>query len=319
MAERLANPQDSIDLILLLQSYGEDIGTLYPRAYVYGPDNTEINGSPFDLTHIANNLYIKSNAFQVGDSGIYKVVYIVYEDAAHTTKSSAHGEQVEIINVKIQSTTGLGGYGSIRNGGDVIVDLDPVMKVIKDTKERLENKIKKLEETLNAGLKVDIPTQDFKPILDEIKELKLSVNGIDVGGIDKKEINEIKSSIKTSQEKLITAIKKNRTAIIKYKFDKSMLKPMLESLANSDLKLVKGLRELEVNMIKTIDMKNEEANKMFNSTLNKKLKLIEAGLNALNESVRKKLKVTLEGMRALLFVGKQPKQNINITLKKDEL
>ena len=315
MAERQANPRDSIDLVLLLQSYGEDIGTLYPRAHVYGPDNQEINGSPFNLTHVANNLYIKSNAFQVGDSGVYKVVYIVYEDSGHTTKSSAHGEQVDIINVKIQSTTGLGGYGSMKNvGGDVIVDLDPVMKVIKDKTDKLEKRIKAIEKTINAGFKIDFPEQkeqDLSPILSKIEKIQSYISNL----------NNIvyKKDIKKMEEKLVAGIKKNRSTIIKYKFDKGLLKPMIQTIANSDLRLKKGLDDLQVTVAKTIDMKNEEANRLFNKTLDKKLIAIEEGLNILNESIRRKLRATLEGMRTLLFIGKQPKQDIKITLKKDEL
>lgn len=317
MSERTVNPRDNADLALLLQSFGDVLGTLYPQAHVYGNDNSEISGSPFTLDHVANNLYSLNNAFQVADSGTYKVVYLVYTDAGHTTRSTTHGEVSDIINVKIQSTTGLGGYGSMKNGGDVIVDMDPIFKAIKDLDKKFNKRIDKIRKEINKEFKVSVPATpvtDLNPILDKL-------NNIDLGqiGVCVTDISNLSKTQKDGFQKLNSSIKKNRSTTIKNAFDKSMMKPILQSVADSDLKIVRGFKDLRVDMVKIIDTKNDEANKKFNESLDSSLNKFVESLNKLNESVRKKLKFTLDGLRTLLFVGKQGKQDINITLKKDEL
>ena len=107
--------------------------------------------------------------------------------------------------------------------------------------------------------------------------------------------------------------------IIKHKFDKALMKPIMQTVADSDLKLVKGITQIKTDLTNTIDMKNEEANKKFNESLDSGLASFVNSLNELNESIREKLKFTLEGLRGLLYSGKRNKQDINITLKKDEL
>jgi len=315
MSERIVNPQDSIDLIQLLQSYGETLGTLYPQAHVYDQDDSEITGSPFTLSLVANNLYTLADAFQVGDSGTYKVIYLVYTDSGHTARSANHGEIVDIINVKIQSTTGLGGYGSMKNrgGADVIVDMDPIFKAIKSMDKKFDKKVKKLQKDFDKGFKVDIPETDNKELISAIQEAKTATQAIKIPKtISNKEFDDFRTIVGEMNDKVIKAIKKNRSTTIKTKFDKAIVKPIFRAVGEVDLKLAKAAKEIRIDNTKMIDSRNKEIEDNVKKMLNK-------SLNQLNESIRLKLKFTLEGLKTLLFMGKKPKQEINITLKKDEL
>lgn len=321
MADFTKNPGDRIDLLLLLQSFGESIGTLFPQAHVYDSADNEITGSPFTLTEVANNYYSNLGAFQISEnSATYKIVYLVYTDSGFTTRSSAHGEKIDTITVALQSTTGLGGFGSMKNqGGDVIVDMDPFIALVKDIEKRLEKKMNKLQKDFDGGLKLEATETDFSVILDKFSDLKMSILDNKKSPVEvMNAINNVLNIVKKGNEKIVKDIKKNRSTTIKHKFDKAMLKPMLQSVANSDLKTTKKLDEVKIDVSKMMDAKNAEANEMFNESMDNMVGKVEVGINKLNESVRKKLKTTLEGLRTLLFVGKQSKQNINITLKKDD-
>ena len=314
MAERTLNPQDSVDLILLLQSYGETLGTLYPQAHVYDNNDSEITGSPFTLSHVANNLYTLSNAFQVGDSGTYKVVYLVYTDAAHTTRSASHGEIVDILNVKIQSTTGLGGYGSMKNGGgDVIVDMDPFIKTVKDIDKKFRAEVKNLNKKIDKGFQIDIPetekidTNPLERAILDIKNVILSQKRVSVD-----DFKRLQKNVKDLDNRIMPAIKKNRTTIIKSKFDKALLKPIFSAVGDMDLKLANIAKQIRIDNAKMLDKTTTKIKNNTDSTL-------EKSLNQLNESIRVKLKYTIDALRTLLYMGKRPKQDINITLKKDEL
>lgn len=317
MPERTVNPQDSIDLVHLLSSYGETLGTLYVRAYVYDNTDTEISGSPFALSHVANNLYTKRNAFQVGDSGIYKIVYLIYTDAGYTTRSANHQEVVDVVNVKIQSTTGLGGYGSQRqSGGDILVDLDPLKIILKRMEEKLNKGIEEMKQLVDREIELEIPEQNLKPILDEISTMKDKLNfpgDQKVIGI----LNSIVQSNSANNKKIIDAIKKNRSTFIKNKFDKSIMKPLLQGMAETNIAVGREMKSLKIDLTKTIDMKNEEAANKFKEILGSRVDMLVTVMDDLNESVRRKLKFTLDGLKVLMFSGRQPKQNINISLKKD--
>ena len=322
MADLTKNPGDRIDLVLLLQSYGESIGTLYPQAIVYDDQDNEISGSPFNLSLVGNNYYSKLGAFQIKDtSATYKILYIVYTDSGHSTKSAEHGEKIDTVTVAIQSTTGLGGFGSMKNnsGGEVIVDFDIVKRMLEQLEKRQNKKIEAINRTIKAGFSIDIKEPTFAPVLKELANIKSIVSKDDPTII--KILNNISSMTKTnksSNNKLITAIKKNRTTTVKSKFDKALLKPMLTGVAETDRKLMNITNDLKKFIIKTIDMKNEESNEEIQEKLDNAMNLFEKGLNKLNESIRKKLKFTLHGLKTLMFMGKSSKQDINITLKKDE-
>lgn len=303
---------------MLLTSYGDTLGTLYPQAIVYGPNGSEVSGSPFTLTQIGNNLYYKAGAFQADLTGTYYVVYLVYTDAGHTTRSTSHGEVHDTITVKIQSTTGLGGYGSMKNGGDVIVDLDPIKKLIKDTKEELEKKIEKIQQDIDDGFKIDIPEKEDKEIIKEINNVKsiiLSLPNFSIDNLTKK-ITDIQTINKNNQNKLIDAIKKNRSTIIKSKFERKMLQPMMESNANLELKTVEAFNSLKINLTKTIDVKNNEVVEKFSNVLEEKQDKMINILNELNEQVRLKVKYAFDKLARLFLSIK--KQNINIVLKDDK-
>lgn len=319
----LKNPNDSIDLVLLLESYGETIGTMYPQAIVYDPNNSEITGSPFDLTLLANNMYVKSGAFQASLVGDYKVIYIVYTDAAHTVRSSSHSEKSDIITIAIQSTTGLGG-----GTGDIYVNLDPLKKQIERLKEDLEDKIGKIQKEIDDGFKIDIP--QLKSIPKDIKGLESLIKGLptpkDYSGNFSdiiKPLNEIKNigallqqSQKNNAVKLIDAIKKNRSTIIKSKFDKSLLSPLIESIVNSNIKSESLYKQTKMDMVNLFDGQSKKIKTEVNNSLENQQKNFIKLINELNEQVRVKLKFTFEKL-AKLFLSIR-KQTFNINLKKDE-
>lgn len=323
MADIHKNPYESVDLALLLTSYGDSIGTFYPVAYVYDPNNNLVDGSPFTLTLVDNNLYVLNNAFQCRvDSGSYKIVYIVYTDAGHTTRSTTYGERVDTITVSIQSTTGLGN----NQGSSVYYNDEPLRKLVKDYFDKIEKKVSKLQKDFDAGLKMEV---DQKDLSTEITKLSTVINGKS-GEYENlaaylKNINTklqnfevIQSSVKKSKEDLLTAIKKNRSAIIKNKFDKALLLPMINTLADDTLKRQKEFKNIKMDLTNTLDMKVDESMVKFGKVLEKNNNFIIGMMNKLNESMRIKLKYAIDQLSLIVLRGTRPKQNINITVKKEE-
>ncbi len=73
---------NNIELSLLLEGGEED---LYPQATMYTPSGTSYT---YSLTHFDLGRYVgTAPSSDVVDAGLYRVVYIVYSDAAHTTLS----------------------------------------------------------------------------------------------------------------------------------------------------------------------------------------------------------------------------------------
>lgn len=320
MSDILKKPYDSIDLSLLIESFDETIGTLYPVAHVYGPDNVLITGSPFSLSLIGNNLYGLNSAFQANvDSGTYKVVYEVYTDAAHTIKSSQFGQKYDTITISIQASSGLG-QGNI--GGDVYVNFDPIIKILKDFENRfkiLNKKVDSLQEGFDAGLKVDIP---------EIKAPEINIPEIKIPEFKQVDLKPIINLIQDLQQAqkgrfkdIMDGLKKNRSTIIKSKFDKTQMNPILKTVVESDLKIDNLFEDLKISLTKTIDMKNdkssEKISKIFDESLEKNNKYILSLLNKLSNDVRIKLRFVVDQVKYIVLAQRPPKQNINITLKKD--
>ena len=321
MADQRKNPYESVTLSLLIKSFGETLGTLYPVAYVYDPNDALVAGAPFTLLPVANNLYVLNNAFQAQvDSGTFKVVYIVYEDAEHTIRSASHGEEHETITVALQSTTG--GVG----GGDGAFYDDQYLRNFIDNRIKpLAKMLEDLKKDFDAGLKVQMPIP--AELSTAIKLLESISKKSNSSQLDKMipELSAIKAmsqSLSLSQKNnfkdIINAIKKNRSEIKKSKFDKSQMLPVIESQANLELKTNESLKRLSIDIIKTIDLKNEEAAQKFSGILDRANNKMINALNEINESVWVKLKYTLDALKMLVLGGGQTKQNINITLKKSD-
>lgn len=68
------------------------------RARVWDSTFTEVAGSPFTLTHLANGLY-RNNSIQATVIGNYTVQYTVYRDAGFTQLNSKYGRVEEDIFV----------------------------------------------------------------------------------------------------------------------------------------------------------------------------------------------------------------------------
>ena len=72
-------------LVLLVQ-LGDGETNLFPRAVVRDSLGAAVSGSPFNLTHVANGLYLNSS-FTPIKTGTYYATYFVYTDAGHTILS----------------------------------------------------------------------------------------------------------------------------------------------------------------------------------------------------------------------------------------
>jgi hypothetical protein len=316
MANILLKPYDSVDLGLLVESYGESIGTVYPQAVVYGPDNIQISGSPFNLSLIGNNFYSLKNAFQAAiDSGQYSVIYIVYTDAGHTTRSSSHGEKIDTITISVQAVS-----GGVGNAGGFYYDDEPLRKSFKQELDKILKKIKKLQDDFDAGLKIEIPDNQIQisRLEHSLKDIKNSMPVFNDGNLIK-QIAVVQSSLKNKADDLMSAIKKNRTTIIKNKFDKSLMIPIMKSLADNEMKIANLFNEVKIDFTKTIDYKNDKMADKFTEILEKFGGNITKSMNDLNESIRTKLKFTIDWLKKLVLWGRPPKQNINITVTKDEI
>jgi len=322
MADIHKNPQDVVDLSLLLESYGENIGTFYPQAIVYDPNNAEISGSPFTLTLLGNNLYINNGAFQVGDSGTYKIIYLVYTDSGHTVRSANLSERHDTITVSIQSTTGLGGMI-----GDVVFDDKKLIELIKETEKKLLEKIANIQEEVDNGFKIEVPELDS--VKRSIDNLKNYYQPTDIGGLTSsldsvnKKLDTINvdfisfkdgflpyANIKRKFDDIITQIKKNRSTTIKSKFDKSLFIPLTENILDLNVKINKEMEQARTSMVKNIDYKTDVIAKSIEKQINEKLdnnyKQIFELLNELNEQMRIKLKAAAEFIGGTIFKSLKP-------------
>lgn len=72
--------------------------TKFPRAHVYNSAGTEVAGSPFALTHIANGFY-RSLDYTPGVNGQFSAVFIVYDDAGFTTLTTKYGRSGDFFDV----------------------------------------------------------------------------------------------------------------------------------------------------------------------------------------------------------------------------
>ena len=120
--------------------------------------------------------------------------------------------------------------------------------------------------------------------------------------------------IKNNQKKVLEGLKKNRSTTIKTRFEKQMMKPIYETVANIDLKVTKEMKQTKLDLTRTIDMKNDESAKQFTKILDKTTVNLEGLMNELNEQVRKKLKFAVEAVSRFIL----KRQNININLSKHE-
>ena len=311
MSDVLKKPYDSVDLSLLISSFGANIGTLYPVAYVYGPpNNAQIDGSPFTLSTIGNNLYVLNNAFQAKvDSGTYYVVYAVYNDAAHTIKSTIYPETDSRITISIQAVSGVGNAGSEISGFDYEA-IGKLQQWNKDLFDKLEVKIDKLKlEVDNNSLKNDF---DLKMVKIEglIKELVFNPETI------LKPLGEANSLIKHGFKDVIVGLKRNRSVIIKNKFDKSQLLPIVKNAAETQMKVTEELDKFKIAITKTVDLKGDQLIETFSKILEDTLNKFIDILNKLNESMRIKLKFVVDTIKVM--TSRQIIQKINVNLKKDD-
>jgi len=311
MSDIQKNPQDSVDLVYLLPAYNETIGTKYIRVYVYDPNDAAVSGSPFSLTLVGNNYYSKLNAYQAGNSGTYKHIYEVYDDAAFTTKSAEFGQKIETVTVKIQSTTGLGSY----RGGDVLVDLDSIKKLIKEEIQRVIKRVDKIQNEVDNGFKIELTSDSLKSVLEKLSLLETNLQQ-ETKNNSRVVLDKVISLIgiaqqiptRTNLDKVIIGIKRAQSLIIKNKFDKALMKPIYESTAEMELRLGQEMKQTRIDLVKILDTKTDD--------LNIKMEKRMIGvLSKLNESVRKKLKYTVDNITHLFLLTKRAQQNINIKLQ----
>jgi hypothetical protein len=90
------------DPLLLTYLFEDGNSSLFVRSHVYDKFDVEVSGSPFGLSHIANGYF--SNTAYVPDVGIYKAIYIVYEDALYTVKSRRYSQEEDMFIVGLQTS-----------------------------------------------------------------------------------------------------------------------------------------------------------------------------------------------------------------------
>jgi hypothetical protein len=72
---------------------------VFPRASVYDSTFTEVGGSPFNLTHVANGLYKNTTGFTPSSEGLFTAVYTVYSDSGHTTVLKRYARVTDLFDV----------------------------------------------------------------------------------------------------------------------------------------------------------------------------------------------------------------------------
>lgn len=82
---------DPIQLTLQLE---DGVTSQFPRAYLTDSAGAAVSGSPADLTHEGNGLYVNS-AVNMPNSAIVKVTYKVFSDSGHTTLNTAYGHALD--------------------------------------------------------------------------------------------------------------------------------------------------------------------------------------------------------------------------------
>lgn len=66
-------------------------------------------------------------------------------------------------------------------------------------------------------------------------------------------LEEMKKQNKKNHEALITAVKKNRTTIIKHSFDKAVISEMIQANAEMGLEIVNKIEESKIETIRVMD------------------------------------------------------------------
>jgi hypothetical protein len=69
----------------------------FPLAYVYTDTFIQVAGSPFTLSHVGQGLY--SNMSVTEPDGRYVVVYVIYDDAGHTSPSPRYNRTTDTFDV----------------------------------------------------------------------------------------------------------------------------------------------------------------------------------------------------------------------------
>ncbi len=109
MSEVIA-PGDNVTLALNLFRDGTGAETTRKvRCHVYDPSNTEIDDSPFAVTHIAKGQYANNDAYSASSIGYYKHLYITYDsytDETTNSESDIYRRASEKVKVKTEAVFG---------------------------------------------------------------------------------------------------------------------------------------------------------------------------------------------------------------------
>jgi len=82
-------PRLSEDLYLVAQLYNRATNKYVRVKLIDASDNTELEDSPIDLTHVENGLYV-DKSLKMPEVDKILAIYTVYSDAGHTTVDTSY-------------------------------------------------------------------------------------------------------------------------------------------------------------------------------------------------------------------------------------
>lgn len=101
----------------------DDLGTRYPRAFLYDEQEVPLSPAYVDLVYVSNGMY--AGEFTMPDSPLVTVVYSVYTDSGHTTLDTGYNQATEVFYREGRPPTiapPSPKYGSVPFVGDALFD-----------------------------------------------------------------------------------------------------------------------------------------------------------------------------------------------------
>jgi hypothetical protein len=95
----------------------------YPRATLYDADGSELAASPVDLSHVGSGLYTDDSVGMPSTEAV-RAVYVIYDDAGHTTESSLHARSMDVFALEFGAAGLAELEGQIAQDDSLIGEID---------------------------------------------------------------------------------------------------------------------------------------------------------------------------------------------------